>query len=504
MSAKIYTTVGLVIAIIIVLNLLANEYYVRIDLTEDRQYTLSPATKDILENLDEPVTVKAYFSANMPPNIMKTRRDFQDLLVEYADIADGQVVYEFVNPNESEALEQTAQQNGIAPVLINVREKDQVKQQRAYLGATIELGEKKEVIPFIQPGAAMEYALSSAIKKISVDEKPIVGFLTGHGEPSLAELPQLNEQLQVLYQTTQVSLTDSTDIPNDLHTLVIIGPTDSIPQNHLDQMDNFLSRGGRLLVAINRVQGDFRSMYGMSINTGLETWLQDKGIHVMDNFVADLQCGSLTVPQRLGFFTVQANISFPFLPVIGTFAKHPITSGLESVMLQFASEVRFSGDSTKMFTPLAYTSDLSATMQAPQFFDINRDWTEDDFPQSRVTVAAALEGQFGDNGHGRLVVIGDGDFMVNGTGQQQQRVQPDNINLMANAIDWLSDDTGLVGLRTKGAINRPIRELPESTRTAIKYTNFLLPMLLAIGYGIYRAQRNRITRLKRMGENFGG
>jgi len=105
----------------------------------------------------------------------------------------------------------------------------------------------------------------------------------------------------------------------------------------------------------------------------------------------------------------------------------------------------------------------------------------------------------------KLVVIADGDFPINGPayGQQQpRRLQPDNVNLLSNALDWLSDDTGLIALRTKGAVTRPIRELDDATKTILKYTNFLLPILLVIGYGVVRAQRNRLTRIKRMNENY--
>src|SRR5688572_13039021 len=366
MKSKLYTTPALIIGIIIVLNLLANEYHIRLDLTEDRQYTLSDATENILEELEEPVTVKAYFSKDLPPNIVKTRQDFQDLLIEYATRADGQLLYEFINPNEKESYEQEATKNGIQPVLINVREKDQMKQQKAFLGATVQLGEKKEVIPFIQPGAAMEYALSTALKKISIDNKPIVGFVQGHGEPPLAEMPQAVEQLSVLYQTLEISLTDSTTIPDNIKALALIRPTDSIPSSHLQQLDAFLEKGGRLLVAVNAVQADFRSLYGTPAPTGLGAWLRTKGIDVVPNFVVDAQCGSVSVPQQFGGFTIQSSISFPYVPVISTFADHPVTSGLESVMFEFASEVKPVNDSIDNFVPLAFSSELSNTLPAPQ------------------------------------------------------------------------------------------------------------------------------------------
>jgi gliding-associated putative ABC transporter substrate-binding component GldG len=497
MKPTLISTIALVIGILIVINLLGNEFHVRFDLTEDRQYTLSDATRDILDDLEEPVTVKAYFSKNVPPEFAKARQDFQDLLIEYANRSDNQVVYEFINPNEKESLEQEAVSGGIRPVLINVREKDQVKQQKAYLGATVQLGEKKEVIPFLQPGAAMEYALSTAIKKIAIDNKPVVGFLTGHGEPPLSEMQQANQQLSVLYQTKEIKLTDSTVIADDIKTLALIRPTDSIPSKQLDILDGFLKRGGRMLVAVNHVQADFRSLYGTVAGSSIKKWLEPKGVEIMDNFVVDAHCGAVKVPQQLGIFTVEANVSFPYVPVISTFSDHPITTGLEQVMFEFASELTFRGDSTETFYPLAFSSEQSNTLPAPQFFDINKEWTENDFPRNKITVAAAIE-----RNPMKMVVISDGDFPVNGPPDQARNLQPDQISLLSNAVDWLSDDTGLIELRTKGVVSRPIRQLEESTKTLLKYGNFLLPILLVIGYGILRTQQNRIRRFRRMSENY--
>ena len=70
------TSILLIVGILIIFNLFSVQYYFRIDLTEDKQYTLSEATKNIMESLDEPITVKAYFSENLPPNIARTKKDF--------------------------------------------------------------------------------------------------------------------------------------------------------------------------------------------------------------------------------------------------------------------------------------------------------------------------------------------------------------------------------------------------------------------------------------------
>lgn len=98
------------------------------------------------------------------------------------------------------------------------------------------------------------------------------------------------------------------------------------------------------------------------------------------------------------------------------------------------------------------------------------------------------------------MVISDGDFAVNG--QDQRRQNEDNISLLVNGIDFLSDDTGLIDLRTKSVETRPIEELSDSRRTALKYLNFLLPIGLVVLYGIYRHSKNRNLRMRRMEERY--
>jgi gliding-associated putative ABC transporter substrate-binding component GldG len=502
MSNKLYISTGLVILIIVALNLVSNEFHLRLDFTEDHEYTLSKATNDILDELEDPVTVKAYFSQNLPPSIAGTSQDFQEMLVEYANRSDGKVVYEFINPNENQADEEEATRNGIQPVMINVREKDQVKQQKAFLGAQLSYGGKQEVIPVIQPGAAMEYALSTAIKKLSVKEKPAIGFLQGHGEPGIKELAQAIEELEILYTVQEVKLSDTTDIPQNIKTLAILRPTDSIPASHFQKLEAFVKRGGRIFAGINRVEGNFQNATGASVNTGLETWLKNKGVEVVDDFVVDAKCGSVTVQQQMGFGMLQQQISFPYLPIISNFSGHPATKGLESVMMKFASTIQFVGDTSLRYFPLAFTSEKSSALAAPQVFNLQRQWTEADLPSHNLVVAAAVEGKISGVPNGKMIVIADGDFPVNGEGQQAQRLQGDNVNLLVNSIDWLSDDTGLIALRTKGASARPIRQLEDATKAWLKYANFLLPVLLALGYGVYRLQRNKIKRYQWMSENY--
>ena len=484
----------LVAGIVILLNVLSKQLFFRLDLTEGKQYTLSKATKDILKNLEDPVTIKAYFSDDLPPNVAKTKRDFQEMLIEYSNLSKGDVDYEFVNPNADPAVEQEAVQSGISPVMINVREKDQVKQQKAFLGAIVKLGEQQEVIPFVQPGGAMEYSLTTSIKKLSVLDKPSVALIQGHGEAGVQELSQAVQSLSILYNVEPVDIT-TTSIDPRFKTAAMVAPKDTMQPADFAKLDEFLSRGGQLFIAFDRVTGDLQNASGSAVDVGLFGWLGGKGIQVDDAFVTDASCGNVTVQQRNGFLTFNTQVSFPFLPVVKSFSDHPITEGLEQVIFEFASPIRFVGDSTSKFTPLVTSSTKAGSVKVPTYFDVNKQWADSDFPQSNLVMGAILENM---SNQSKIIVISDANFPISGDRGQN----PDNVSLMVNSIDWLSDDTGLIELRTKGVSSRPIDDLEDGRRSFLKYLNFLLPIGLILIYGFFRNQKAKNLRLQRMQERW--
>lgn len=201
--------------------------------------------------------------------------------------------------------------------------------------------------------------------------------------------------------------------------------------------------------------------------------------------------------QRQGMFTVNRPISFPYLPILSNFADHPVTQGLDAMVMQFGSSISYSNDSISNFTPLVFTSDKSARQVAPVYFNIEKQWTDNDFSSSKLTVAGLLE-----TGNQKLVVITDGDLAVNGAGENMRQVQPDNANFVVNAIDYMSDDTGLIQLRSKQVKLRPLDQLDDADKNLMKIVNFLLPIIIILGVGIYRYQKRKFIRLKRKGGSY--
>ena len=488
----------LLAGILLLLNLLSRQFFFRVDATKDKQYTLSQATKNILKSIDEPVSITAYFTEDLPADYAKNYSDLRDMLIEYNSRSGGMLDYEFIDPNSDQEKEQEALQNGISPLLLNVREKDEVAQKKAFMGAIVSSGERKDIINYIPPGGAMEYQLTTAIKKVVSIEKPTVAIAQGFGCEPFQQLELLRQSMSVLYNVTTHDLSSNTPIDPSIKCLAIVSPKDSMPAFVFDKLDQYVQTGGNISVAFDNVTGDFQTMQGTALNTGISDWLFSKGVSIDKNFVIDASAASVTVQQRQGFFTINSQVEFPYFPMIKNFEEHPITKGIEQVAFQMASSMNPTGNNDYTFTPLVKSSLNSGKRTAPTFFEVERKWRKSDFPDGPQTLAALIEPTV-ESIEGSIVVFSDGDFAL---GAQSRGQTPDNISLFSNSIDFLSDDTGLIDLRTKGVASRPIKEIEEAAITRTKWINFLLPIGLVLVFGFIRYQRNQGKRMKRMSMDF--
>lgn len=499
---QVSTFVLLLLAVVVLVNVVGNRFKFRWDLTTDERYTLSQATLDILENLPEAVTVTAYFTEELPPEFTLTRQEFKDLLVEYGERSNGNLVFEFIDPAVDDKTKQEAEQAGVRPLYVNVRGKDKAEQLIAYMGAVVKVGDQSTTIPVIQPGTAMEWSLSSSIKQVSVTEKPTVGLVQGHGEASMGSIAQALQGLNVLYNVEPFTFWDTLPVHERFSSLVFLDPGDSLPAAHLRWLDEFLKSGRGVVMAFDAVKSDLGQSPIADASAGDVTrWLASHGVQVQPTIITDAQCSQVQVMQQRGFFTMQIPMAFPYFPLINGegFGDHPVAAGLEAVVLQFASPVTYTGDTSMTWTPVLSTSAKSNALPSPVYIDVQKQWTDADFPMQHQVMAGALEGRFnGGEKPARLVVFTNGSFAVGGEGQQRQQVNPDNANLLVNAVDWISDETGLIELRNKGVNYRPIEELTDAKRSSLKWINLLLPVALVVAYGLFRAQWRKRQRLLRM------
>jgi len=350
--------------------------------------------------------------------------------------------FEIIEPT-TEEKQQEAIENGIQPLVLNIRKKDQSQQQRIFSGIILQTNEKKEVLPVLISDIGLEYTLTTAIKKLSIVEKPSIGLVQGHGEPALSDLQQIYQSLSTLYTLENIDLEVVTAIPNRFQAIAIIAPKDQIPANQIAKLDAYYNTGGKIMLNLNRVSGDLQTKQGITITTGLENWLQNKGIEIENKFLVDANCGSITIQQQQDTILVNVPIEFPFFPLISTFSDHPITTGLTQIIMPYASPIHYTEDNSTTFIPIAFSSNQSASLKPPIEFNMEKNWTTVELSAANLVVGGVLENKTTGS---KLVIFGDGDFAIAG---QLSGQQTDNSNLLVNSINWLSDDTDLFTLRNK-------------------------------------------------------
>jgi gliding-associated putative ABC transporter substrate-binding component GldG len=494
------------------LTVTANQFLWRADLTENNRYTLAGASRDIARALDDPVTVTAYFTADLPARFGRTKEEFRALLQEFRAAAGGNVEYTFVNPNENDEAAREARRAGVRPITIDVRERDQMTQKRAYLGAVFQYRDQREVLSFVEPGSALEYTIASTIETLSSDESSVLGVLQGHGEPSPSAMTQLREALQGRYDLRPVTGVDTSGVPAPIDVLLVARPQETLSTEAALAIDQYVMRGGRVIFATSRARTNLQFGRARPKTTGLEPLLDAYGAPVRPDLVRDRNATRVSVQQQRGGFNVVNQIRYPYIPQVANFADHPITSGLDRAVFRFASSLDTTQvDSTADLTVLARSSGQSARASLPASIRPQQEWTLADFSAASIPLAGLVEGTFSSAFAGvdtldvsrtrspdtRLAVFGTGEFIVNGAGgqrQRQRRLPEGNVNLMANTVDYLAEQTGLLALRTQRVTSRPLPQLAPTTQTILKYGNVLLPIFLVIGYGLVRYQSNQARR----------
>ncbi len=509
-----------IVGIIIFVNIIALRFFTRVDLTKDRIYTLSDASRNLVRSLDDKFLVKAYFTSDLPPEYANNRRYLKDELDEYRAYSGGNFQYEFIDPSKGDDLEQEAQRYGIPPVQVQVLKQDKLQVEKAYMGLVFLYGDKQERLPVIQSTSNLEYEISSSIKKLTAKELKKVGFLTGQGEPTLQQLSRLEEILSKQYTVTTVDLTGGKAIPKDIAVLVIMAPDKPFRSWEKFLIDQYLMKGGRIAFLLNKVSATLQMQMGRPLNVDLDDLLESYGVRVNTDLVRDRSCAYVNVQQQAGFMIIQNQVPFFYLPQASEFDQtSPIVKDLRSVIFYFASSIDTSLARSKGLTAhvLVKSSKQSGRQENSFVIAAAMQMTPDMFTESGiplcVTVEGAFQSAFGnkpialDSGVAHLdtlnravagklskiAVVGDGDFCQD----QYSGGSRDNFLFASNLIDWLADDIGLASIRARDGGSKPLDEVAESTKGWIKGINLALPPCIVILAGIIR-WRWRISARKRL------
>ncbi len=485
--------------ILIALNLIGLNVFFRLDLTDEKVYSLAKASIETVRALDDPVTVRVYFTADLPAPYSSNRRFLRDKLDEYRAYGGNMFQYRFIDPGSDASLQQEAARYGIPPVQVQVIENDNLQIKNAYMGLVVEYGGKRETIPVIADLATLEYDLTSAIRKLTRERLPVAGILTGHGETGRAAMETFWRALERNYEVRLVTVQDSVLDPRP-DVLLIIAPTDSFPSSHLKALDRYLMEGGRVGVLLNRVSANLQFGFANELQTGLEGLLARYGVVVRPDLVMDRQSSIVTVQRTVGIFRVTQAIAYPFFPIATQFdPEHPIVNRLREVYFYFVSSIDTSAkvpDGVER-VPLVYSSRQSSTQQG--FFMIQPMMLpEPNFEDGPYVLAVALHGTLPSaydstriSQPARLVVVGDGD-LVNEQLYAGQ-LPPGNLAFVLNLTDWLGQDEALLAIRTKSITPRTLEPVSDSLKPFIKYANILGPVMLVVFWGLirWRVRRQR-------------
>ncbi|MDE0482035.1 MAG: Gldg family protein [Candidatus Poribacteria bacterium] len=525
--------VVLILGILVLINFLSSRRFLRADLTEDKRYTVSKATKNVIKSLDDIVTITVYFSTE-PADVARIRRDVRDVLDEYEAFSQ-KLQIDFIDPADfDDAQKQELRFKGIPEVQVNVPGEDKLEIANVYMAISVGYGGKEEVLPVVRSTSNLEYELTSTILKVTTKEAKTVGFLTGHDEFDINAQTQGHQQFRGLldknaqgqYNLTTVDLRAGEPVDQSITTLVVAGPKQELTDREKYEIDQFIMRGGRAIFLIDPITMQPQTLQGTPLATGLNDLIEHYGIKLGNNLVADLrfhdnvrlQQGFMTVVQPYPYFLKIAKANFS--------KEHAVTSQLEVLTLPWTSSLELLNKESIKATPLAKTSESARSTQG--FYNLRPGTPIPPTDLQAYTVAAALEGKFKsfyadkeipaaaptadtdtENGNASSAPTQDEEerttitesaetqIVVVGTAQFITQLHPNGVEFFLNSIDWLTLGETLIGIRSHAITDRPLNEEVSSfAKDFIKYLCTIgIPLLIVI-FGLIRYfLKRRVKRL---------
>jgi gliding-associated putative ABC transporter substrate-binding component GldG len=505
----------IVLGILAAVNIIAQRYFFRLDLTEDKRYSIAPATRAVLERMDDVVNVDAYFSRNLPPYLANLRRQVEDTLAEYRAYSGGRLSVQFKDPGSDPVTQQRLRSLGIPEVQLEILEEDQFRLTTAYLGIALHYGGRKEVLPVVQSVGRLEYELTSAILRLTTPERKGLGWLAGSREEISLQGggSPLRGELGRLYDIRDLSPEDLREVPPEVQTVIVEGP-EGLPEEARFALDQFLMRGGSAVFLIDHFSIPEGGIFPVPMESGVHDLLEHYGVRVNRDVLVE-PFYNAQVSFSSGF--MQFRIPYPYWPrvprdLLGR--EHPVTAGLESIVLPWASSLEVLADegSGVRAEVLASSSPSSWTVSGQYDFS----------PQKRVSppmskdergerpLAVLLQGSFrsfwaekepppaGEEA-APPEVVGESpetSILVLGTSRPAQteflRQFPENAVFLMNAVDWMTFGPDLIGIRSRTSGERTLPELPRRTKTILKVGNVVIvPALLGLFGIVYLASRRR-------------
>ena len=528
-SAILYTF--FVVGVIVLVNVIGTRVFGRIDLTENKVYTLSQPSRDLVKKLPDFLTVKAFISSDLPPEIKTLSRYVRDMIDEYRTSSNGKFRWEAISDGDKDA-DQNANSCKVDKSQIQVLRGSKFEMGSYYLGLCFLYGDKMESIPQIGRAEGLEFEISSLIKKLTVKKKKIA-FTTGHGESETNQgFRALKQVLEQEYDLTTVN-PSSAEIAADVDALVIGGPKQPFDDKGQREIDRYLMTGRGAVIlddGMSVSSPNQQQMGGMaqikmvqSNQTGLDKILEAYGFKVGNDVIVDNEAA---MPGLIDMGGGRRGLTQLPIWVGVQIAKNPglsVLDGIRGVVFPLASTVDLVGPLAGGNVPAAaklwkLASSSPSSFKHASFFIINQATKLEESkdhgpfafgyayqgtlksafvkgPEAGMSSAEKLPASESQKPV-RLVVIGDSDFASDDYVQLARAfpVYEAGAFLLHNAIGWTVEDEALIPLRSKSMGNRPLKAVSEAKASTLKWVNILGLPVLFCAYGVVRWRLRRIAR----------
>ena len=447
-----YLNFGVQLLVVVIVNVLGNLYYQRIDLTEERRYTLSETSKNLAKGLKEPIFVKLYLDGEMSARFKRLKLEIRDLMLEFREASGQKIELEIIDPikglteNEMEEVLQDFVQRGIEPVRdIDKENADETRIKYLLPGAELFYGEKRGSVNFFEYDVAktpdeninkaidnIEYEIANALRQVASEKSKRIVVADGNGEMIGPEVNSFARELMKYYQISSLNLNFSDPeaarpwadaiakdpenadkiFVNGLHRrlnlndlLLIIKPIQDYSYQELYLIDQFLMKGGKVMWLIDPVHMEIDSFRNykqvLALNRNLEniqSTLFHYGLVLKNTLLADLNCNRIPIPAS-GRMEL---VDFPYFPLLqGSALNHPISKNIGAVWTQFPAHIEPKVRPELEITPLLVSSPYSKIINTPAPIDLESVYMQmrdaearKQFASGEKIAAVLLEGSF--------------------------------------------------------------------------------------------------------------
>ncbi len=551
----LYFLIG--IAGIVIINQLAELTRFRIDLTEEKRYSINDATKELLRNLEETVYVDVYLDGELPANFKRFKTAIRETLDEFQVYSGNKVQFKFVDPSIATSTRAKNEfytylaQMGIQPTNLTYQTDGKKTEKLIFPGAIVSYyGQQKGVLllkgnrsanpddVLNQSIEGIEYHIASTISQLSNDLRKQVGIIRGHGELDSTMIAGFSNLLIEKYDLFNVNLSNQIRDLSTYDLLILAKPKEKFTTSEKYQIDQYVMNGGRLLAFVDALRVNLDSVdgdgtYAFAYDTDLTDLFFRYGVRVNADFIQDLNCGEMPlVAGNMGDQAQFRSMPWPFFPIINNYGKHPLVKNIDASIAKFVSTIDTVKATGITKTPLMLTSSYSRVLKNPvkvSFNDLRRDVVPENFQSGPQPIAYLLEGkftslfknrilpkgadknQFKPNGvESRIIVVSDGDFIRNDFDLQNGNplelgIDPysgtvyANADFVTNAVDYLVADEGLISAKSKEVKIRPLDKIKiRNEKLKWQLINMGVPLALLIAYGglKYYLRKRKYTRFE--------